>query len=338
MITSQYFTISGTSSVFASGRHIGNKQHCSVWIQRINGSWYNLGYGEFDLVNNSIILNTPVIDTLVKKIEIRVADNQEELGTPVTDVSTVSGNIEQVNIVANNISNIVALMPLSDAITGLYDRATKIDSLYADKATLDSLYADKAKLDSIFADKAKLDSLYGDKTKLDSLYTDKATLDAIFSNLAKIGNVSDNITKVANLDTNMTKIANVDSNMTALAAINSNMAEILQADTNAQIATTKATEAQLSTWEAEARKRTADSYATEPEDVFVKVYTSNGDGTFTATDTTEYSAFHWKEKAQKIAVGTDIIYADYVRYDSSNSVYDMILAIGTTEDFEGALL
>jgi hypothetical protein len=50
-------------------------------------------------------------------------------------------------------------------------------------------------------------------------------------------------------------------------------------------------------WKAEASRKTADSYATEPENVHVKVYTSNGDDTYTITNTTEYSALHWATKA-----------------------------------------
>lgn len=50
-------------------------------------------------------------------------------------------------------------------------------------------------------------------------------------------------------------------------------------------------------YEAEAQKLTADSYATEAEDVFVKIYTSNGDGTFSHTNSTEYSSLHWATKA-----------------------------------------
>lgn len=46
-----------------------------------------------------------------------------------------------------------------------------------------------------------------------------------------------------------------------------------------------------------AAKMTADSYATEAENVLVKIYTSNGNGTFTATNTTEYSSLHYKNKA-----------------------------------------
>ena len=62
---------------------------------------------------------------------------------------------------------------------------------------------------------------------------------------------------------------------------------------------------QMFMWEAEAERLTAKSYADELEDVPVKIYTSNNDGTFTATDTNpiEYSAFHWKEKAAAIGGG-----------------------------------
>jgi len=76
------------------------------------------------------------------------------------------------------------------------------------------------------------------------------------------------------------------------------------ASTQAGIATSAATAAQLDAWTAEAEKLTAASYADEAEDVFVKIYTSDGDGTFTATDTTEYSALHWAAKAEE--VGGDV--------------------------------
>ena len=69
-------------------------------------------------------------------------------------------------------------------------------------------------------------------------------------------------------------------------------ANVLATDVN-----TDATNAELDAWEAEARQMTADSYATEAEDVFVNIWTSDGDGTFTATPTTEYSSLHWAAKA-----------------------------------------
>lgn len=56
----------------------------------------------------------------------------------------------------------------------------------------------------------------------------------------------------------------------------------------------------LEAWSAEASKMTADSYATEPEDVFVKIWTSVGDGTFTSADTTEYSALHYATKTSSV--------------------------------------
>lgn len=73
------------------------------------------------------------------------------------------------------------------------------------------------------------------------------------------------------------------------------------AETNAGTSETNAgtseTNAQLRAWEATAEAMTAESYATEAEDVFVNIYTSDGDGTYTATPTTEYSAKHHAIKA-----------------------------------------
>lgn len=66
---------------------------------------------------------------------------------------------------------------------------------------------------------------------------------------------------------------------------------------NAEAAAASATQAELYEWEAEAERLTADSYATEAEDVPVNLVTSDGDGTFTYTPITEYSALHWAAKA-----------------------------------------
>lgn len=126
-----------------------------------------------------------------------------------------------------------------------------------------------------------------------------------------IANVNTVAGSIANVNTVSTNIATVNTVSGSIANVNSvattvvpNIVEILAADDNATTATTQAglsatsaTNSQLRAWDAEAERLTADSYATEAENVVVKVYTSNGDGTFTATPTTEYSALHWSDKA-----------------------------------------
>ena len=37
------------------------------------------------------------------------------------------------------------------------------------------------------------------------------------------------------------------------------------------------------------------------KNVYVKIYTSNNDGTFTITDTVDYSSYHWERKATTIS-------------------------------------
>lgn len=70
------------------------------------------------------------------------------------------------------------------------------------------------------------------------------------------------------------------------------------ASTSAGNAASSANASQLRAWEAEAERLTANSYAIEAEDVPVKHYTSDGDGTFSFTlQTGIYSALHYKNKS-----------------------------------------
>jgi len=111
--------------------------------------------------------------------------------------------------------------------------------------------------------------------------------------------ISEVSTQKSNLDTS-------EANAAASAAA---------ASTSEGNAEENATNAQLRMWEAEAERMTADSYATEVEDVYVKTYTSDGDGTFTASDTTEYSALHYSAKSAASSLDS----ADNISYNNTTS-------------------
>ena len=81
------------------------------------------------------------------------------------------------------------------------------------------------------------------------------------------------------------------------AAENSKLAE-----SAANRSSDNATDSQIRSWIAEAAKMTANSYTNQAEGEHVIVYTSNGDGTFSKTETTDFSAYHYKnEMNAKIA-------------------------------------
>lgn len=76
-----------------------------------------------------------------------------------------------------------------------------------------------------------------------------------------------------------------------------NIADITLVASGINDIATVASEAQLKAWIAEAEAMTSASYATQVEDTVVYEYGSNGDGTFNALATTDYSAYHWSQKA-----------------------------------------
>lgn len=74
--------------------------------------------------------------------------------------------------------------------------------------------------------------------------------------------------------------------------------QALIAQNYANSAQTSATNAQLESWNAQAEEMTAASYAVQPEDVLVDIWTSNDNGTFTSTPTTDFSSLHWAAKSE----------------------------------------
>lgn len=211
---------------------------------------------------------------------------------PLEDnIQLILDNTPIIQDVSDNMVDINKVAAVDTEISRLALSIAAIDSLYADKITLDSLFADKPTLDGLFVSKSAIDSLFIDKPTLDSLYTDKVTLDTVFATKDNIDLVGASIVDVNTAAANIVDIQNAEEN---------------------------ALSAKLSKWVAEASMMTADSYATETEDVVVKIYTSNGDGTFTVTPTTEYSSQHWQIKADAAIAGNEEILGTnggLVRYD-----------------------
>ena len=127
--------------------------------------------------------------------------------------------------------------------------------------------------------------------------TDVTKVANIDSDVTKVANIDTGVTKVANIDLDVTKVANIDSDVSIVSGINTKVTTVADNILDVQNAEENALIAKEEAWKAEAERLTAKSYATEPENDFVKVYTSNNDGTFTITNTTDYSALHWEKKA-----------------------------------------
>ena len=148
-------------------------------------------------------------------------DDVKKVADAIDEVVLVAGNLSlltEVNDARTELLGLLDVLGIKTEILAVYGISTEIVSLVEGKVTLDSLYADKVKLDSLFADKAVLDSLYADKTILDALYASKAQFDIVMANLADITVVGDNIASVIevagsidNVNTLVPNLGNVDT-------------------------------------------------------------------------------------------------------------------------------
>lgn len=175
------------------------------------------------------------------------------------------------------------------------------------------------KVANIDTDVTKVADIDLDVTTVASIVSEIPIVSAISTDVATVASISSEVITVAGIETDVTTVANISSDVTTVA---NNIVDVQNAEENAIIAKEEA-------WRAEAERLTANSYATEPEDVYVKIYTSNNDGTFTITDTTDYSSYHYERKATTL-ITTGIIndvtsYAD--RTYSSNKIDSIVSTI-----------
>jgi hypothetical protein len=117
-IQSTFYTPDGSSLSYPQTKHIPSKQYVRAFLLIAEtNTWTALNESEYDLVYNSIVLKDIINPITYSSMEIRVADNQNELtdnlsdiavvasiANDITTVASISGDVE---IVADNIGSVV---------------------------------------------------------------------------------------------------------------------------------------------------------------------------------------------------------------------------------------
>jgi hypothetical protein len=142
-----------------------------------------------------------------------------------------------------------------------------------------------------------------------------ASVVAVAGEIGDVVAVNAELTAITSVNTELLKVVEVANTVVP------NIDEILAADDNATIATENM-------YHAIAAKLTTISYATQPVDENVIEYTSNGDGTYTETVTSTYSALHWKTKAEAIVTGTGVVTEDGTQTLTNKTLDDISNYIG----------
>jgi len=125
-VQSSIFNID-TGVTFPSTKTIATKQHMAVWLRDTeSGDWEQLNVLRYDLINNSAVILSAEYLIGFSALELRVADNPNELGVNPANIAIVAGNIDEVIICAENIASIVEV---GDDIDSVVIVANDIESV-----------------------------------------------------------------------------------------------------------------------------------------------------------------------------------------------------------------
>jgi len=114
------------SRTFPSTKHIATKRHMVVY-RRVTETlvWELFGFDEYQLINNSAVLNDDFPTATHDKLEIRVSDTEDELAADPDDVSIVAGIADEIVVVSDNLDSIVNV---SDNIEVISECGENIDA------------------------------------------------------------------------------------------------------------------------------------------------------------------------------------------------------------------
>lgn len=150
-IQSSFYT--GTAldgRTFPSSKHIATKAHMAIWKQRVSDNvWVQTDIDEYQLINNSCVLNTVVAVATYDQMEIRVADAPDELADNPTDIALVAGVYDDVSIVADIASNVTTVANDLAAVQTNSTNIVKIVEVANNKANIDTVATDIANVNTV---------------------------------------------------------------------------------------------------------------------------------------------------------------------------------------------
>lgn len=126
-IQSEVFSTAFNVRTFASTKYIATKQHMAIWLKRVSDeTWTQLSVNEFELINNSAVLIDAPSSSIYSMIEIRVADEPNELGSSQSDITIVASLESQIQeLVDTVIPNINEILLADDNATTATTKASE---------------------------------------------------------------------------------------------------------------------------------------------------------------------------------------------------------------------
>ena len=227
----------------------------------------------------------------------------------MSEVLEVQSKLAEIEVVEDN------LIPIAAVATDIGKVNTVADSMGDIVAILPSL--------------PDVGTLVANITGVNSVSTE-------MTNVVALGSIADKLESLSDVSSSIPVVESMKGTLEDVASEPMRTA-VLGAYGHASTAETDARTATLKAWEAEAWKRTADSFATQPVNEYVRIWTSNEDGTFTATTTPEYSALHYMTNISIVASGyiiDDLAIFEHTTYSSSK--VEELLALKASLDLATA--
>ena len=322
----QFFAIDGEANTFPVTKPIKRKALTAVYAQRADsGLWLQLWDSQYDVINNSIVVTEEFLNLeKVNNLEVRVADEPDELGLPPSYLNLIIKHLPEIISVANNIDDVTTvandMLVLKIVAYGLpviniaAQNINEIIAVAQNIANVNTVAGISSEINTVVLIENEIVTVASNMSIIEAVGQNITEVVAVGQNITDVVTTAQNITDVIAVATDMayieivaTDIANVNLVANSIANVdavgtNINNVNIVASNIDAVI------EAYTRAREAEAKAMSAESAASQPYGEYVRsYYYDSASDSILYNELNTFSSFHYALESRLHSAGITLL-------------------------------
>lgn len=162
-IQSTFYTPDGSSLSYPQTKHIPSKQYVRVLLLIADtNTWIGLDESEYDLVYNSIVLRDIINPITYGGIEVRIADNQNELADSLSTIAIVASIASEIATVANVSGNVTTVADSIASVNTTAGSIASVNSVAANASNINTVAGNTDNVNAVVANANNINTVAAD--------------------------------------------------------------------------------------------------------------------------------------------------------------------------------
>jgi hypothetical protein len=143
----QPYIADGSTRAFPQTKYISNKSLCRVFGKSSTSGLYEIiNSNLYDVINNAIVFAEPLSISLYSSFEIRVGDNEDELGDSLSDIAILASIADDIVNTSSISADVSIVSDISDKVVIVANNDTNVTTVANNMAAVQDVHNNIAEI------------------------------------------------------------------------------------------------------------------------------------------------------------------------------------------------